>query len=65
MIPTIIEDWVPEGTVFLVPPITATVYLPIGQQEPTFRQKMDALIEAYTQSAKRGEIGVIKSLKGE
>jgi hypothetical protein len=53
---------VPEGSIFLLPKIHPVVYLAPGQREPTFQQKVDAVIEAYTQAARRGEVGVIKNV---
>lgn len=59
-IPVRIEEFVPENVVYLLPPVAATVYLSSEQTKPTFQQEMDALVEAYTQAARRGEVGVIK-----
>lgn len=62
-IPTHATNGCPKGAIFMVPRITATVYIPPQGYTPDEMRaaKLAALLEAYTQAAKRGEIGVIRS----
>lgn len=59
----IIESEEAGDTVYLLPPVRPVVYLAPGQSVPTLQQELDAIVEAYTQAAKRGECGVIKNAK--
>lgn len=61
----VIETEEDGDTIYLMPPVRPVVYVSPGGYsfEETLAAEQQAIIEAYTQAARRGEIGVIKNVK--
>jgi hypothetical protein len=59
----VIEDEAAGDGIFLLPQVRPVVYLDAGQRESTLEQAWAATIEAYTQAARRGEVGVIRNVR--
>lgn len=59
----IIECEEAGDSIYLLPKVNPVVYLRPGQREATIEQEMVAIIEAYTQAARRGEVGVIRNVR--
>lgn len=46
--------------IFFLPQVYPVVMLAPGDTEPTLQQEQNAVLEAYTQAARRGEVGVMR-----
>lgn len=61
-IPIIIDEAAGDD-IFLLPQVHPVVYLAPNQTEPTLGQELAAILEAYTQAAKRGEVAILRGVK--
>lgn len=61
----IVETEAADNSVYLLPQVRPVVYVP--PHGLTFEERIaaeqQAIIEAYTQAAKRGEIGIIRNIR--
>lgn len=65
-IPIIEDESAPTGTPFLMPQVHPVVHEPPGGFKTVMGRisaEQAALVDAYVQAAKRGEVGVIKNVK--
>lgn len=61
----VVETEAAGDSIFLMPTVHPVVYIPPGGYTPDelLAAEQRAIIEAYTQAARRGEVGVIRNVK--
>lgn len=62
----VVESEEAGDSIFLLPKVQPVVFIPSRGYSPDEMRAAEraALIEAYTQAARRGEIGIIKNVAG-